>query len=170
MKIISLRGNAGSGKSTISQMLIDALSKEHDVLYLELDNFRRRIVYTKFDEDFAIRRNQNALSSIITMIDWGLSNNIEYAILDGKFSTKHFTELYEYILSRNIPLIPYWFDLTFEETARRHATRAKSKDFTADEMKEWFRPNDLMPIINEKLIPQDMTKEQIFTMIMKDIK
>ncbi len=170
MIIISLRGNAGSGKSTISQMLIEALQEENDVLYLEMDNFRRNIINTKLDEAFKVRRNAMSQSSMISMIDWAFENKIGFVILDGKFNTKYFSNLYEHIISRNIKLLPYWFDLSFEETAKRHATREKSKAFSADEMKDWFSPNDLLTMTKEKLIPQEMTKEQIFAMIMNDIK
>lgn len=166
-KIISLRGNSGSGKSTISNMLIEKLS-DFDVLYLEQDMFRRYINHAKKDDNFHDRRNELTILSICNMIEWAV-DKFDVIILDGKFSARTYFPIYDFILSKQVELLPYWFELSFEETAARHSTREKAKVFDAEEMKKWWKPHDLLANVQEKIIDDKMTKEQILDKIVKDL-
>ena len=123
----------------------------------------------KRDETFRTKRNEVTITSIEKMIEWGIENKYDFIVLDGKFKAKHYEVLYDFILSKKIEILPYWFDISFEETVKRHATREKSKIFDAEEMGKWWVPHDLMPNIKEKLIVEKMAKDEILAMILKDL-
>lgn len=166
-KIIILRGNAGSGKSTISRALCEHFND--DVLYLEQDTFRLGIIKTKQDENFQVRRNVLTQGAMLAMLNWGLEN-CKYIIFDGIFSVKKYTNLIDEILKKSKNVYAYYFDLPFEETAKRHSTRDKAKLFDAEVMREWFKPHDYLPQIKEKIITKELTKEQIVSMILSDVE
>ena len=39
----------------------------------------------------------------------------------------------------------YYFDIPFEETVARHATRTWAHNITADMMRDWYRDHDVLP-------------------------
>jgi len=42
-------------------------------------------------------------------------------------------------------------------------------DFNSEQMKGWFTPHDLLGIENEKSIPDNVTKDDMVKLILKDI-
>ena len=55
----------------------------------------------------------------------------------------------------------YYFDIPFEETLKRHKTRAKSEEFGEKEMREWWVEKDYSDILDEITITEDKDKETI---------
>jgi hypothetical protein len=40
----------------------------------------------------------------------------------------------------------YYFDIPFEQTLRRHATRTTAKEFTPEQMHAWYQERDLFAV------------------------
>lgn len=59
----------------------------------------------------------------------------------------------------------YYFDLTFEETLKRHRTRPKCHEFGETEMCRWWREKDFSDTLNEIRI----TCEEDIVSIVRDI-
>ena len=165
-KLIILRGNAGSGKSTISAELKQKLNGE--VLYLEQDLFRLNIIKVKNDENFSVRRNTQTIGAVLSLLKWG-KDNFDYIILEGIYSVPNYTTMFDEIKKMFNQFYAYYFDLTFEETAKRHLTREKSKIFGVEAMREWFKEKNYLPQIEETKITKDQSKDEIVNMILKDI-
>ncbi|MGP3980870.1 hypothetical protein [Streptomyces sp. KR80] len=51
----------------------------------------------------------------------------------------------------------FYLEVPFEETLRRHATRAQASQFGAEEMRGWYRPVDLLPGGHERIISSRST-------------
>lgn len=51
----------------------------------------------------------------------------------------------------------FYFDVSFDETVQRHATRPQSADFTSEEMRGWYRPDDRLGILGEHVLPQHLS-------------
>jgi hypothetical protein len=64
----------------------------------------------------------------------------------------------------------YYLDVTLDETLRRHATRPQASEFTADDMRGWYRPHDLLTTIHERVIPETSTVRQTVEAILADAK
>jgi NTP pyrophosphatase (non-canonical NTP hydrolase) len=54
----------------------------------------------------------------------------------------------------------YYLDVSMEETIRRHATRPQAAGFGPDDMRDWYRPRDLLSSIRERIIPQTSTRQE----------
>ena len=60
----------------------------------------------------------------------------------------------------------FYFDISFEETLRRHQFKAdKRHEFGEKEMKEWWLDHDTLDITNETLIPGSLTEAEVLALI-----
>ncbi|MDR0957230.1 MAG: AAA family ATPase, partial [Candidatus Nomurabacteria bacterium] len=78
-KIIVLRGNVGSGKSTIAKDLFEKLGGEKKVLIVSHDDLNRKVL-PYFDHEINAPHVRNIISEIMQVaqkIDW------QYIIFDG---------------------------------------------------------------------------------------
>lgn len=165
-KIIVLRGNSGSGKSTITKNLKTRLNKK--VLILEQDLFRHEFIILPPSKDGDKGINDLAIEMILLILKWA-KGKFDYIILDGIYSNNRYTVMFEEIVKMFKDIYAYYFDLPFEETAKRHLTRAKSQIFTVEEMRGWLKPNNKSTVLNETILTKDMTIEQILDIILTDI-
>jgi hypothetical protein len=51
----------------------------------------------------------------------------------------------------------YYLDVSFEESVGRHATRPQATEFGAEDMRGWYRANDLLGVPGERVVPQTST-------------
>jgi hypothetical protein len=54
----------------------------------------------------------------------------------------------------------FYFDVSFDETTKRHAARDKAVHFDADAMREWFERSGPTGYAGECVIPEVLTAEQ----------
>lgn len=54
----------------------------------------------------------------------------------------------------------YYLDVSLAETLRRHATRPQASEFSADDMRGWYQPADLLGVDGEHVIPQHSSMEE----------
>ncbi|MDD3415912.1 MAG: hypothetical protein PHY47_18225 [Lachnospiraceae bacterium] len=59
----------------------------------------------------------------------------------------------------------YYFDLSFEETLKRHQTKTNCNDFGEKEMRRWWREKDFSDVLNEISIACDKDKISIVSEI-----
>lgn len=114
-KLITLRGNSGSGKTTIARALQEKFGK--NTMLLSQDVIRRDILKTN---DGAGTRANDVL---IMLLEYGHAHN-ELVILEGILNSRWYTPLFDAakaLYGENI--CAYYFDLPFEETLRRHQTK-----------------------------------------------
>lgn len=158
-KLIILRGNSGSDKSTVALELAKGSSTK--TALVDADHYRQDMLFPKPVEkdDLAALMSQDVLYCLehdYTVI-W---DSIFYANDRNKaYLGKFLTELHP-----NDNFI-FNFDVSFEETARRHGLRPKSNDFSVEEMKEWYQPVEELGYTFEYLIPESNTLEQTINLI-----
>lgn len=143
-KLIILRGNSGSGKTSVAQNLQKTLGS--DTLLLSQDYIRREMLMTKDG------KNTSALPLLIYLLEYGY-NHCEYIILEGILYTDWYKPLFEFakkLFKDNI--FAYYWDISFEETLRRHYTRDKRFEFGEEAMKRWWLEKDYMQFITEHKI------------------
>lgn len=143
-KIIILRGNSGSGKSTVALAIQERLIP-HPVL-IEHDHFRRKILKEHEGPDII---NDEL---IFRTVQFALENDRD-VIIEGILRIERYKKLFDRILE----IHPnenhfYYFDIPFEETLRRHATK-KDVDFGEDKMRLWFKQKDESGYPDEVIIP-----------------
>jgi predicted kinase len=152
--LIILRGNSGSGKSAVALEI--AKNSKSKVAIIDADHYRVDMLFPKPIEkqDLAALMSQDVLYCLAhgyTVI-W---DSIFYANDRNKaYLGKFLTELHpddNFIFN---------FDISLEETIRRHNLRPKSNDFSADEMKEWYQPVEKLGYPFEFTVPESSSLEQ----------
>lgn len=157
-KLIIVRGNSGSGKSTAAFAI--AQKSKHKIAVIEADYYRERMLFPKGEckEDVAALMFHN----IKYCLDQGY-----HVIWDSIFfahdrNRASFREFFDYHPEDNFI---FNFDVSFEETAKRHQTRQSRHEFSAEQMRDWYKPVEPLGYDFEHIIPESNTLEQTVTFI-----
>jgi len=102
------------------------------------------------------------LSDIKLALDHGCTVILE-GILSMTSYKEFFANLFQYHPESNYM---FYFDVSFPETVRRHATRAKSKEFGETDMKEWYKFGQKSNFDFEKIITEASTLDETVAYIL----
>lgn len=148
-RLIVLRGNSGSGKSTVSRALRDAYGR--GVAWVSQDLIRRIILKEK-------DRPGGANIGLIDLVTRYSLDSGYHVILDGILYADHYEPMLAGLARDHSGLSRfYYLDVAFAETLRRHATRPQAAEFGPDDMRDWYRPRDLLGAVRECVIPESST-------------
>ncbi|NLO09561.1 MAG: kinase [Clostridiales bacterium] len=160
-KIIILRGNSGSGKTTISKSLQKELG--HGTLLISQDVVRREMLYVKDGE------GTETVDLLLELIMYG-KENCSHIILEGILYSDWYRRVFETIKDEfDNEIYAYYFDIPFGETLIRHNTRPNCNEFGEADMKRWWREKDFIGIISEHVINKDIAENDIIDMIIQHI-
>jgi predicted kinase len=158
-RLIVVRGNSGSGKSSVAQQL----RKVHGrgLAWVEQDYVRR----TMLNE---LEPPEAANLAMIEQITRTALRQGFHTVLDGIFHSVVYGELLARLAREHDgPAYFYHLDVPLDETIRRHATRDKAQLFPADHLRDWYRDRDLLREPEETVIDHtsslDDTVERILT-------
>jgi adenylate kinase family enzyme len=161
-KIIILRGNSGSGKTTIAKLLQKHFG--HGTMLISQDVVRRDVLYVRDDPQ------TQAIGLLIELVKYGRMN-CDIVILEGILYADWYQELFECVKNEyGSNIYAYYFDVPFEETLLRHKTKPNANEFGEAEMRRWWRDKDYIKVIPEQLLDKTMTAEEIVEMISSLIK
>ena len=150
-KLIILRGNSGSGKTTTAKNLKQALSPKQSLL-ISQDVVRREMLRVKdYPDNLAIELMKR-------MALYG-NETCEYVIIEGITRKEVYASFFEELLAIFDQTYCYYFDMPFEETVRRHSQRPNAQEISREDLKRWWNDNDLLNFEFEKRIPQSMTEK-----------
>lgn len=159
-KIIILRGNSGSGKTTVAR----ALQKKfgYNTMMISQDEIRRNILWVKDGVD------TKALPLMIELMKYGYEH-CDVVILEGIMYDEWYSPLFKTANELyGMDIYAYYFDIPFEESVRRHNTRDKKQEFGEEDMRRWWREKDFSSVFNEKIITSDIDADSIVEMIYID--
>ena len=160
-KLIIIRGNSGSGKTTVAKALQQKLG--HNIMLISQDVIRRDILRVKDGMD------TKALSLIKELILYG-KNNCEIVILEGILKAGWYQPLFEFAKYEfQDKIYAYYYDIPFEETVERHQTKPNCNDFGEPDMKRWWNERDFIEIIEEKILTKEFSIDKTVDIIMNDI-
>ena len=160
-KIIILRGNSGSGKTTVAKSLQNRFG--HGTLLISQDVIRREMLWVKDG------MGTQAVSLLLGLIKYG-KENCDIVILEGILNSNWYKELFEQIKMEFDPWIyAYYYEIPFEETLIRHQTKPNCEDFGEEEMKHWWNEKDYIGIIPEKTIAADFSLDRTVDMVFEDV-
>mgnify|MGYP001131931820 CR=1 FL=1 len=159
--LIILRGNSGSGKSSVAKVLQRKIGR--NTLMIPQDIVRREMLYANDGRDTA------ALPLLIDLITYGYSH-CEYVILEGILNADWYEPLFA--AARKLfgdRIFAYYYDIPFDETIKRHETKANRFDFGEAEMRSWWKEKDFIGIIPETVLKEDISLDDAVNMIFQDI-
>ena len=156
-KLIILRGNSGSGKTTVAKQLQNRFGS--NTMLISQDMIRRDILKAKDGE------NSPAIPLMKELLIYGNTHS-NVVILEGIMYADWYKPLFELAVQLyDTKIYAYYFDLPFEETLKRHQTKPNWHEFGEEAMRGWWREKDFSDILNETSI----TSEKDIESIVKDI-
>lgn len=159
--LVIIRGNSGSGKSSVSKELQKQLGR--NTLLIPQDMVRREMLFAHDGKETAV------LPLLITLIKYG-SLHCEYVILEGILNSDWYNSLFESAIDfYEKKIYAYYYDIPFEETLKRHQTKNTKHAFGELEMRRWWNEKDYIQIIPEHIFTQTTSIEEAVNAIFSDI-
>jgi adenylate kinase family enzyme len=164
-KLIIIRVNSGSVKTTVAKevrtRIGDGLSD--DTMLVQQDVLRRDILRERDMPD-----KRSVIKLIEMVVEFGRKQN-RTVILEGIFAAKKYATMLHKLASNFDEVYVYYFDIPFEETLVRHASKSNTHEFGEKEMREWWNEKDYLNMPNEKILHTDQSLDDIVHEIIHDI-
>jgi len=161
-KIIMLRGNSGSGKSTVAKALQEKLGR--GTLLVSQDDVRREMLWVRGGPD------SKSIDLLKHLVLFGYKH-CAFTILEGILYADDHKELFRKIEEMfGDQAFAYYFDLPFEETLKRHEQKLKRNEWGELEMRKWWREKDVLANICEKMIYKETSLDETVERILNDIQ
>ena len=144
--LVVIRGNSGSGKSSIARELRVRCGRGWALVE---QDYLRRIVLRELEQPGGCAPDLIAQTARFAL-DHGYS-----VVLEGILSTRYYLdELWALHRDHRGRTLLYYLDVSWEETSRRHTGRPQSKAFGPELMQEWYEPLDLLGLPGERIIAE----------------
>lgn len=140
-RLIIVRGNSGSGKSSLARAVRKI--KPRQIAIVGQDVLRRQVLHIRDEPENA------AVGLIDLTARYALAQGF-HVVVEGILKESIYgTMLRTLISDHQGPSFSYRYDLSFDETLRRHLTKDVSGRFGATEMRQWWIDQDALFGIDE---------------------
>ena len=155
--LIILRGNSGSGKTTVAKELQRKFGR--NTMLISQDVIRRDILYVKDTPQ------NESIALMKTLLTYGYEH-CQTVILEGILYAERYQTLFEVAVELyGASIFAYYFDLPFEEARKRHQTKSNHLEFGEEAMRRWWIDNDYSSNLDECRITQEKKLEDIVSEI-----
>ncbi|MCK9868609.1 kinase [Nocardiopsis dassonvillei] len=159
-RLLVVRGNSGSGKSSIARELRAAYGR--GLAIIEQDYVRRTVLKEKDVPGAA------AIGLIDLMARHALDSGF-HTVVEGILYADRYGAMLTRLVSDHVGVSRcYYLDVPFPVTLERHASRPTACEFGEREMRAWWRPRDLLPGGAETVIDEHSTLDQSLERILTD--
>ncbi|MFA6160609.1 MAG: AAA family ATPase [Patescibacteria group bacterium] len=157
--LIVLRGPSGSGKSSAAKEVRAAW--ESPMALIEQDYLRRTLLKEK---DIPNGLNIELIKRTVL---FALENSVD-VILEGILDNGRYLQMFEEILQKHPKNNHFfYFDVSLDETLRRHQFKPNKNDFGEKEMRAWYKDRDFLSCVKEKIVSEANSLEQTREFILK---
>lgn len=161
-KLIIIRGNSGSGKSTVAEKLREALGGK--VAIVGLDTLRRSILKEPDQLE-----NTDVIGLIEQTVTYGLEKGYT-VIIEGILSKPKYREvLIKLMRSTSCKSSIFYIDVSIEETFERHKTKPIANDVTEEQLRSWYQPKNYLDVPGEIIVGEKSTLEETVDLIQRSI-
>ncbi|CBG67560.1 kinase [Streptomyces sp. LBUM 1478] len=159
-RLVVVRGNSASGKSSVAEQLREKFGRG---LALVAQDILRRTVLRERDRPGAANIGLIDLTARYAL-DAGY-----HVVVEGILYADHYGDMLARLRTDHRgPTHGYYLDVPFAETLARHATKSFAQDVGEKELREWYRPGDLLPGGVETVIGVDSTLQETVDRIMAE--
>lgn len=159
--LVLIRGNSGSGKSTTAREVRRRYGR--GCALLEQDHLRR-VVLREHDSS-AVEPVAPAFIAATARTALGLGYHV---VLEGIMHTARYAPaLLDLAAGHDGPTHAYYFDVSFDETVRRHRMRTEPTRVTAEDMRGWYAERDLLGLPGERVIPEEVSFEEAVALVLR---
>ncbi len=126
-----------------------------NTLLISQDTVRREMLKVLDGAD------NSAIELLKELLRYGHANN-QVTILEGILRTDWYSELFE--LANQLygdDILAFYYDVSFEETLKRHQTKPNCHEFSEKEMRSWWRNKDYSDLLDEITITADESINEI---------
>ena len=161
-KLIILRGNSGSGKTTVAKALQQKFGP--NTMLISHDMIRMQVLHVWSKEGI-----EKSLPLMIELMKYGRRHS-EITVMEGILPAAEYASLFEAaVLEYGPDIHAYYYDLPFEETLQRHATKPNRNDFGEEDMRRWWKEKDFLPMIRETVFTKGLSVEDAVERICRDV-
>ena len=161
-KLIIIRGNSGSGKTTTAKILQNRLGS--GTLLVSQDTVRRDMLNVRD------KKGNLSMDLIRQITEYG-KGKCEFVILEGILSKHRYgVMLHNLIDFYKGKAYTYYFDVSFEETVKRHNSRSKKTEFGEDSLRAWWNPKDYLGVDREVLLTNGMSQDDVMKIILNQLQ
>lgn len=159
-RLIVLRGNSASGKSSVAEEI--RARHGRGIALVAQDNLRRVVLR---ERDTPGAANIGLVASVARYaLDHGY-----HVIVEGILYADRYGPMLDALRrAHRGPTHFYYFDVPFEETLRRHAGKPQAGEYGEPELREWYRPLDLLPGDWESVVPASDSLEDTVARVMEE--
>ena len=155
-RLVVLRGNSGSGKTTVARAL--QRGRDRDTAWVGQDFLRREVLRVR-DE-----KGSPAVDLIDQTVRFALDRG-RHVVLDGILGSTTYGAMLRCLRRDHAGRTSaYVWHLPFEETVRRHATKTGA-DFGEPELRAWFNPAPLVPGLDETVLGPEVSLDEVVARI-----
>ena len=129
--LIVLRGNSGSGKTTVARALQRQRGRDQ-LAVISQDVVRREVLWAND------RPDNPAIGLIDLMARYALDQGFSVVVEGILHPDRYGDMLKRLVRDHQGTSLAYFWDIPFEETLRRHATKPKATEFGETEMRDWW--------------------------------
>lgn len=159
-KLIIIRGNSGSGKTSAAKSLQKKFGR--NTMLISQDMIRREMLWVK--------GNSGTDIPLLTyLLKYGKQNS-DVTILEGILDAEFYKPLFETAVKEyGLNIFAYYYDLPFEETLLRHSTKPNKFDFGEEHMRKWWKEKDFLDVISETILNKDLSLSYTVEMIYNSV-
>lgn len=160
-RLIIIRGNSGSGKSTIAKRLQYEMG--YQTMLIPQDVVRREMLRVRDKDD------NPSIQLVHDLAMYG--NKIGFdVIVEGIFVNERYGDMLRQLIADfGGKSYVYYLDVPLEVTLQRHGMKSNTHEFGEKELREWWVEKDYLHVQNEKLITADMNEDEISRMFRGDL-
>ncbi|MER6693506.1 AAA family ATPase [Streptomyces minutiscleroticus] len=159
-RLVVLRGNSAAGKSSVAAGLRERFGR--GLAVVGQDNLRRVV----------LRERDRPGAANIGLIDltarYALDAGFHVVVEGILYADRYGAMLARLRADHRGATRNYYLDVPFDETLARHATKPIADDVTETQLREWYRPRDLLPGGIETVIGADSTLHETVERILLD--
>ncbi|MEW2175038.1 kinase [Streptomyces sp. NPDC005406] len=159
-RLVLLRGNSASGKSSVAAGIRERFGR--GLALVGQDNLRRIV----------LRERDRPGGANIGLIDTVARYSLDagyHVVLEGILNADRYGQMLQQLRADHRGHTHcYYLDVPFPETLVRHETKPIVGEVSEDQLREWFRPLDLLPGSVEIVIGADSTLADTVDRIMHD--